>query len=85
MVERFYVKVQGTIGCRASHKTLESAYREAKRLWDINGGERRVDVLQVLGSLEPANDPSRPPVGEDADSGAATVEIRRGRRVTAPS
>ena len=49
MIERYYVKVSGTLGCQRAHPTLESAYTEARRLFDLEGPKRRVYVLQVLG------------------------------------
>ena len=53
MLERYYVKVRGSIGCRQPHFSLAEAYAEARRLFDLNGRVRRVYVLQAVGTIEP--------------------------------
>jgi hypothetical protein len=53
MIERYYVKVKGAEGSRCAHDTLAEAYTEARRLFDLIGRNRRVYVLQVIGTVEP--------------------------------
>jgi hypothetical protein len=53
MIERYYIKVAGGEGSRVPHDTLAAAYTEARRLFDLVGRNRRVYVLQVIGTLEP--------------------------------
>jgi hypothetical protein len=56
-MERYYVKVSGEQGPTVPHKTLAKAYAEAKRLFDLKNGQRRVYVLQAIGTLEPQPKP----------------------------
>jgi len=52
-MERYYVKVQGARGPAAHHPTLAEAYTEARRLFEKVGQDRRVYVLQVIGTIDP--------------------------------
>lgn len=52
-MERYYLKVKGMQGPRASHKSLAKAYIEAQRLFELEGQQKRVYVLQVIGTIEP--------------------------------
>lgn len=52
-MERYYIKVKGKMGSVIAHDSLEEAYTEARRLFDLEGGQRRVYVLQVIGTIEP--------------------------------
>lgn len=62
MLERYYVKVKGSLGCQVAHDTLADAFAEAKRLHEINQCKKRVYVMQVVGLLEsdPPPDKKRP-------------------------
>ena len=57
-MERYYLKVQGEPGPAVAHDTLEEAYTEARRLFDLKSGKRRVYVLQVIGTIEPTAEQS---------------------------
>lgn len=52
-MERYYLKVQGMPGPSVAHDTLADAYKEARRLFNLNLGKRRVYVLQAIGTIEP--------------------------------
>jgi hypothetical protein len=60
LLERYYIKVKGMAGSVVAHDTLEDAYTEARRLFDLNGRARRVYVLQAIGALEPDISPETP-------------------------
>jgi len=53
-MERYYVKVKGERGSAVAHDTLAEAYKEAKWMHTKHGGKRLVYVLQVIGTIEPA-------------------------------
>ena len=52
-MERYYVKVKGAPGPQVGHDTLADAYAEARRLFELIGKDRRVYVLQVIGTIDP--------------------------------
>jgi hypothetical protein len=73
-MERYYIKVSGKRGPAIAHHTLEEAYTEARRLFDLRSGSRRVYVLQVIGTLEPK--------GEAQAAGASSESERLDARTT---
>ena len=56
-MERYYVKVKGSLGAQMPHDTLADAYAEARRLFELIGQSRRVYVLQVIGTIDPPEEP----------------------------
>lgn len=57
-MERYYLKVKGMAGSVVAHDTLADAYKEARRLFDLNEQSRCVYVLQVIGTIEPEEKPA---------------------------
>ena len=75
MDQQFYCIVEGSRGPKVPHESLAAAFVEARRL--AQSGQRRVFVLERIGTVEPEGDStwtirdSRTPHDSDAPDRAA--------------